>query len=253
MIRLALIVASAALALALPAFASDVTLRADPVDDDGQVTLGEVFDGAGASASVVVARRVGPTVVLDAGALQASARRVGLTWANPRGLRRVVVRQRAATGSTAAGTSATASRHGATVEALTYARSLAAGDIVQAEDVVWAPVQSHLVPAGAPRDADAVIGLSARRPVRAGAAVQSGDLVQPRVIARNDLVTVTYAAQGVTLTVTGRAQRDAARGQPVAVVNLQSGRTIDAVAVGPGRAVAGPAAQTARTHPQSFQ
>lgn len=252
MIRLALIVALVALALALPAFASDVTLKADPVDDDGQVTLGEVFDGAGASAAVVVARRVGPTVVLDAGALQASARRAGLTWANPRGLRRVVVRQGAAAASPV-GVSSVSARPGTTVEALTYARSLAAGDLIQPEDVVWAPIQSHLVPAGAPRDADAVIGLSARRTVRAGAAVQSGDLVQPRVIARNDLVTVTYAAQGVTLTVTGRAQRDAARGQPVAVVNLQSGRTIDAVAVGPGRAVAGPAAQTARTHPQSFQ
>ena len=58
MIRLALIVALVAMALALPAFASDVTLKADPVDDDGQVTLGEVFDGAGASATVVVARRM---------------------------------------------------------------------------------------------------------------------------------------------------------------------------------------------------
>ena len=91
------------------------------------------------------------------------------------------------------------------------------------------------------------------RLLRSGAAVQPNDLTAPKVISRNEMVTVTYTAPGVTLTVTGRAQRDAARGQPVAITNLQSGRTIDAVAVGPGRAVTGPAAQAARSNPQAFQ
>lgn len=247
------LIAAAALLFAAPAFASEVTLKSNPMDDDGQVTLGDVFDGAGAAGSVVVARRVGPTVVIEAGTLQASARRAGLTWANPQGLRRVVVRQGAAVASGPAGTTAGATRAGATVDVLTYARSIAANEVIQPEDVIWAPVQSHLVPAGAPRDADAVVGMSARRALRAGAAVQPSDLTAPKVISRNEMVTVTYAAPGVTLTITGRAQRDAARGQPVAITNLQSGRTIDAVAVGPGRAVTGPAAQTARSNPQAFQ
>lgn len=247
------LIAAAVLLAAGPAVASDVTLKANPVDDDGQVTLGEVFDGAGPAASVVVARRVGPTVVIEAGTLQASARRAGLSWSNPQGLRRVVVRQGASTtsGTTSSGT--VAGRAGPTVEVLTWARSIAANEVIQPEDVVWAPVQSHLVPAGAPRDADAVVGMSARRALRAGTAVQPNDMVAPKVISRNEIVTVTYTAPGVTLTVTGRAQRDAARGQPVAITNLQSGRTIDAVAVGPGRAVTGPAAQAARSNPQAFQ
>jgi flagella basal body P-ring formation protein FlgA len=247
------LIAAAALLIAGPAFASDVTLKANPVDDDGQVTLGEVFDGAGPAASVVVARRVGPTVVIEAGTLQASARRAGLSWANPQGLRRVVVREGAPAGFGPAAAAPSARRAGPTVEALTYARSIAAGEVIHPEDVIWAPMQSHLVPAGAPQDVDAVVGMSARRALRSGAAVQPNDLTAPKVISRNEMVTVTYSAPGVTLTVTGRAQRDAARGQPVAITNLQSGRTIDAVAVGPGRAVAGPAAQTARTNPQAFQ
>lgn len=248
------LIAAAALLAAGPAFAGEVTLKADPMDDDGQVTLGEVFDGAGAAASVVVARRIGPTVVIEAGTLQASARRAGLSWVNPQGLRRVVVRQGApAAPGTASSPASAARRAGPTVEVLTYARSIAAHEVIQPEDVIWAPVQSHLVPAGAPRDADAVVGLSARRALRAGAAVQPSDLTAPKVISRNDMVTVTYQAPGVTLTITGRAQRDAARGQPVAITNLQSGRTIDAVATGPGRAVTGPAAQQARANPQAFQ
>ncbi|WP_292051365.1 flagella basal body P-ring formation protein FlgA [Brevundimonas sp. UBA5866] len=46
---------------------------------------------------------------------------------------------------------------------------------------------------------------------------------------------------------TGRAQRQAAVGEVVQVMNLQSNRTIEAVAVAPGRALAGPAAQAMRT------
>ncbi|WP_414642882.1 flagellar basal body P-ring formation chaperone FlgA [Brevundimonas sp.] len=247
------LIAAVVLMAGSPAFASDVTLKANPVDDDGQVTLGEVFDGAGAAASVVVARRSGPTVVIEAGTLQASARRAGLIWANPQGLRRVVVREGAPASAGPGGSATSARRSGPTVEALTYARSIAAGEVIQPEDVIWAPMQSHLVPAGAPQDADAVIGMSARRALRSGAAVQPNDLTAPKVISRNEMVTVTYSAPGVTLTVTGRAQRDAARGQPVAITNLQSGRTIDAVAVAPGRAVTGPAAQAARSNPQAFQ
>lgn len=248
----------AALALATPALsapilADPVSLRDQPTDDDGRVTLGDLFDNAGAASDVFVASRNGPTVVLEAGALQSRARQAGLTWSNPQGLRRVVVREGAGAPAPAAGsTQAAAARPGATVEVLTYTRSLAAGDIVQPEDVAWTTVQAHMAPAGGPQDAEAVIGLSARRPLRAGAAVGSRDLTSPQVIARNDMVQVSFVSGGVTLTVTGRATRDAALGEAVPIINTSSGRTIDAVASGPGRAIAGPAALQARAAPNQF-
>lgn len=234
---------------ATTAMADPVTLRANPVDGDGRVTLGDIFDGAGSAADLVVARRSGPSVVLEAGALQAVAARSGLQWANPQGLRRVVVRRAAAEPGgagkvTPPGVAAPVPR-GVTTEVLTYTRNLSAGDVVQPEDVIWSTVQSHLAQGGSPSGAEQVIGLSARRALRAGAVVGARDLVSPRVIARNDMVEVAYVAGGVTLTVTGRATRDAAVGEPVPVLNLTSGRTIDAVAASPGRAMAGPRARTA--------
>ena len=84
--------AVAALAFAAPAFAGPVTLKANPVNSDGRVTLGDLFDGAGGAANVVVGQRVGPSIVFEAGQLQSLARQSGLDWANPTGLRRVVVR-----------------------------------------------------------------------------------------------------------------------------------------------------------------
>lgn len=239
-----------ALVAASPALSGPVSLTADPVDDDGRITLGDLFDGAGSAASVVVAQRSGPTAVLDAGRVQALAARSGLQWSNPDGLRRIVVRQGSA--APAPAPTRTATRPGATVEVLTYARSLSSGDVVQPEDVVWSPVQSHQAPAGAPRDAADVIGLSARRALRAGTPVQARDLTAPQVIARGDMVQVAYVVGAVSLTVTGRATRDAALGDAVIVTNTESGRAIDAVAVGPGQAVTGPAARAARANPQQF-
>ncbi|NWE53338.1 flagellar basal body P-ring formation chaperone FlgA [Brevundimonas sp. P7753] len=254
MIR-SLSLALALAALAAPALAGPVSLLPDPTDDDGRVTLGELFDDAGAASGVVVGQRLGATAVFEASQIQAAARRAGLDWSNPQGLRRIVVREGGAAPAEASARPAAAtvaSRPGATVEVLTYVRSLAAGDIIQPSDVIWSTVQAHQAPAGGPQDADQVVGLSAKRALRAGAVVASRDLASPQVIARNDMVEVAYISGGVELTVTGKATRDASAGEAVPVLNTQSGRTIDAVAVGPGRAVAGPAAQMARANPQQF-
>ena len=191
----ALIAAAAALLLAGPALAGPVTLKANPVDADGQITLGDLFDGAGAAAGVVVGARSGPSAVFEAGQLQAMARQSGLDWANPTGLRRVVV------------------RHAAVAPASVTA--LAATD----GPAPAAPVRAA--------------------PVRAAYA--------DRIISRNDIVEVVWQAGGMSLSITGRAEGNAAEGQRIAIRNLQSGRTIDAVAVAPGQAIAGPAAQALRT------
>ncbi|MDY6924591.1 MAG: flagella basal body P-ring formation protein FlgA [Pseudomonadota bacterium] len=90
-----LILAATALLLAGPALAQSVTLKANPVDVDGRVTLGDVFDGAGSAGGTVIGARSGPSVVFEAGALQSLARQSGLNWTNPSGLRRVVVRHAA--------------------------------------------------------------------------------------------------------------------------------------------------------------
>ena len=187
-----LALSAALVALAGPALAAPVTLKTNPVDDDGRVTLGDIFDGAGGAADVMVARRVGPSVVMEAGQLQALARQAGLDWTNPNGLRRVAVRQ----------------------------------------GVADAPGAAPTVQAAA---APAPIRAAARRPA-----------ARETVIKRNDMVRVTYEVGGVKLAVLGRAMRDAAVGEPVAVTNTTSNRIIDAVAAGPGQAIAGPAGDAIR-------
>ena len=186
---------------ATTALAGPVTLKANPVDSDGRVTLGDLFDGAGAASEVVVGARAGPSIVFEAGQLQSLARQSGLDWANPSGLRRVVVRRAAAS-----------------------------------------PAPAASVDSASPAATPAMTAAVAPRPIRATGA--------ERIIARNDMVEVAYEVGGVRLTITGRAEGNATLGQRLAVRNLQSGRTIDAVATGPGLALAGPAAQDARATQQ---
>ncbi|WP_417232188.1 flagellar basal body P-ring formation chaperone FlgA [Brevundimonas sp.] len=192
------LIAAAALLVATPSLAGPVSLKANPVDTDGQVTFGDIFDGAGPASSVVVARRSGPSVVMEAGQLQSLARQSGLEWDNPRGLRRVVIRSAALSPSSTA-------------------------------------------PAAAVADAT-----PAPAPAQAPFAATSRSVRAERVISRNDIVQVVYTVGAVRLTISGRAMANAAAGEPVSVRNLESGRTIDALAVSPGQAIAGPAARAAR-------
>src|SRR4051812_25344707 len=118
------LVALAALLIATPALAgAPVTLKADATDADGVVTLGEIFDGAGAAGRTPVASRAGASVMLNAQAVRLAAARAGLDWANAEGLRQIVVRSAA----TAGGSAAVAAR--GNVDVLTWARSIAAGEV----------------------------------------------------------------------------------------------------------------------------
>lgn len=232
--------AIAPLAIGGPALAGHaVSLKADTASADSVVTLGDLFDGAGAAARSPVANRTGAIVVLDAAAVQLAARRAGLDWPNAEGLHKIVVHAGvAAAGFASAGASSPAAR--GNVEVLTYTRSLNAGEIVQPTDLAW--VKAAAAPNDSPSDADMVIGQAAKRPLRAGAPVLAHDVGSAQVIKSGDLVTVSFEAEGIKLTLDGKSMGSAGVGDTLAVQNTQSKKIIQAVVTGPGQAVVGPAA-----------
>ncbi|MCR5879070.1 flagellar basal body P-ring formation chaperone FlgA [Phenylobacterium sp. J367] len=232
--------ALAALFAAGPALAATpVTLKADTVDADGMVTLADLFDGAGQAGQVRLAARPGQTVSLDARIVQQIAWRSGLEWANAEGVKRILVR------GPAQGPAAIAGAPAGNVEVLTYARSLAAGEIVQPQDLVFAKMAA--APADAATDAEQVIGLAARRPLRAGAAVQARDVAAAQVVKPGELITVTYEDTGISLAMQAKALAGGAAGEPISVQNPASKKILQAVVTGPGQAVVGPAADQLRS------
>jgi flagella basal body P-ring formation protein FlgA len=233
-----LLLAAAALALAGPALAGQpVALKAATTDADGVVTFGDLFDGAGAAARLPVASRTGASVALNAQAVQAAARRAGLDWANAEGLKTIVVTGGPPAPAAAGGFAAAAAR--GNVDVLAYARNIAAGELIAPEDLVWG--KSAAAPSDSPRDPDALIGLVARRPLRAGAAALAHDVAAPQVIKAGEMITVTFAAEGVALSLQGKALQAGGVGEVLNVENTQSKKIIQAVVTGPGQAAVGPA------------
>ncbi len=242
------------LALAAPAFAGQpVELRASVQSHDGRLTLGDLFDGAGAASGVLIAvGRPDAGLVVDAGRLKAVARAHGLDWANASGLARVIAQSSAADAEAPGLAPAAAPVRVAArpAEALVYTRDLTAGEIVQPEDLAWSKAPPYGVPLNAPRDSKGLIGKAAKRPLRAGAAVSLSDLATPLVIKRDDIVSVAYEAGGVKLVLQAKAMAGASLGQTVDVMNPASKKIVQAVAIGPGQAVVGPAAARVRQDPQ---
>ena len=230
------LVGLAALATALPALAGTVSLKAEVFSDDGKVTLGDLFDGAGSAAASVVAQgQPGQNVVLDAGRVQSFAHLRGLEWDNDKGIRRIIVQ----TGSAPAPAAASvAKRPGA--QTLAFTHNLDAGEIVQAQDLSWSRTVD--APLDAPSDPDAVIGMAARRPMREGTAVSMHDMTAPQVIKKGDMISVTFSQGGIALTLQAQALDNATPGQSLSVMNLASKKVIQAVATAPGLALVGPEA-----------
>lgn len=231
----ALSVALALLALPAAAFAGPIQVRQEVVVSGGKVTLGDLFAEAGPAASVLVARvQPGQTAVLDATQVQILARSNGVDWGNLAGLRRITVQ------SLAPEPAPEAKKAVRAPQVLTYAHSLNAGDIVQPQDLIWS--REAVAGGDAPRDPDAVIGMAVRRPLREGDAVSLRDVSAPSVIKKDDVISVTYAMNGMSLTLQAKAMTDAAAGQSLSVMNTQSKKIIQAVATAPGQAVVGPEA-----------
>ena len=231
----------ASLLIAAPALAgTPVTLKAAASDADGIVTLGEIFDGAGAAGRTPVASRTGATVMLNAQAIRLAAARAGLDWANAEGLRQIVVRNSAPNGAAPTGAATAVAARG-NIEVLTWARNITAGEIVQPQDLAWG--KAALAPADAPNDPDTMVGLVARRALRSGAAVAGHDVSAVLAVKANEIVTLTFDSGGVSLALQAKALSGGAVGETINVQNVTSKKTVQAVVIGPGQAAVGPAAE----------
>lgn len=242
----------ALLALLLPSLAladGVLVLKAAPTDGDGRVTVGDVFDGATpAQSQVVLGYRNAATTVLDAATVQGVAARNGMTWDNPRGIRRIIVAagvDGSAPTAEAVQPVSAAAPAGKAVDALVYSHAMNAGDVVQADDLTFAKVPA--ISGDVPGDARSIIGKVVRFPIREGAVVHRSELTSPTVVKRAESVKVTWATNGLALSMTGMATKDAAIGDVIQIQNPTSKKMIDAIVTAPGEALAGPAADQLRS------
>lgn len=73
---------------------------------------------------------------------------------------------------------------------------------------------------------DQLVGKQLERSGRGGLMLRAGDVIDPLVVARNQIVTVYLKSGPMTLTVKGQALNNAAAGQPVQVMNTTSKKIV---------------------------
>ena len=134
---------------------------------------------------------------------------------------------------------ALAGRAQAVVEVMVPARTVAAGERLDAgllEPMLVIERQLRADTLVEPAD---LLGVEARRRLLPGRPVRRGDVQAPRLVRRGEAVEVVYRAPGIELVAIARALEDGARGSVVAVSNLDSGQRLSGVVSDAGRIVVG--------------
>ncbi|MGE0613945.1 MAG: flagellar basal body P-ring formation chaperone FlgA, partial [Hyphomicrobiales bacterium] len=113
-------------------------------------------------------------------------------------------------------------------------RIIERGAVITENDLETTRVARTQIPTGVLRDMKELVGMAAKRQLSIGQAVRRSDIEKPRIVERNALVTIVYRVPGMVLRTQGRALDSAAIGESVAILNIQSKRTIQATVDGPG-------------------
>lgn len=109
------------------------------------------------------------------------------------------------------------------------ARSLAAGQMVQADDLVSLSGDLNSLPTGVVTDPASAIGKTLRNSLGAGQPLRNDHLLAPLVIRQGQSVRVVSKGAGFAVSGEGQAINNAAEGQ-VAQVRMPSGQTLNGIA-----------------------
>jgi flagella basal body P-ring formation protein FlgA len=119
-----------------------------------------------------------------------------------------------------------------TAETMMLARPLGRGEIIRRSDIVVERRPKAEAGSDSISDAEAAVGLSVRKTMRAGQILRQADLMRPELVQRNETVTLVFEVPGVTLTLRGKALESGAQGDLISVLNVQSKRNVQGTVTG---------------------
>ncbi|PHR60900.1 MAG: flagella basal body P-ring formation protein FlgA [Robiginitomaculum sp.] len=122
----------------------------------------------------------------------------------------------------------------------TLNRAFVSGEIIERDDIRWQFVRTDRLGNNPVLLEDDLIGKEVRRSLIPAKALRQHDLKTPDVVKKGELISIAYELPGLRLTARGKVLSNAALGDTVRAVNLQSSRTIEILITGPGKAVAVP-------------
>jgi len=107
--------------------------------------------------------------------------------------------------------------------------AVGAGTTVQDADLQWISVRTDRLIGNVITDARQLVGMTTKRPLRTSQMLRGSDLVMTPTIRKNSLVTLALQTGQMNLTVTGKALEDAAIGQAIRVVNVNSKKELTGI------------------------
>jgi flagella basal body P-ring formation protein FlgA len=116
-----------------------------------------------------------------------------------------------------------------TIDIPVFNHAIGAGVTVQEADLQWISVRTDRLIGNVVTDSRQLVGMTTKRPLRTGQMLRGSDLVMTPAIRKNTLVTLALQSGQMNLTVTGRALEDAAIGQPIRVVNVNSKKELTGI------------------------
>lgn len=114
------------------------------------------------------------------------------------------------------------------------ARPLMRGAQLSEADLTIATLDAGSLPPDYLTDSRQAIGQQLKRPLSSGMAVAAGMLDTPRMVRRDERVTILAEEGGLEVRMAGQALEDGALGQPIKVRNLVSKRIVGGVIAAPG-------------------
>ncbi|MEQ8388331.1 MAG: flagellar basal body P-ring formation chaperone FlgA [Alphaproteobacteria bacterium] len=109
----------------------------------------------------------------------------------------------------------------------------APGKVIRKRDIEWLSMRKEALDRRDIVDAEALIGKSPRRAIRAGEPVRHRDVQEPIIVKKGQMVTVRYVTDRMTLIAQGKAMEDGARREVIRILNLRSNSVIEGEVAGP--------------------
>ena len=111
------------------------------------------------------------------------------------------------------------------------ARPLRRGETIEPDDVKTMRIAKSRVTADMIADPEQLVDMAAKRNLPAGRPLRRRSIEAPKIVRRNQHVTIIFRFGRMHLKTMGRALNDAAKGEPVRVRNLRSKKILEAIAV----------------------
>ncbi len=104
-------------------------------------------------------------------------------------------------------------------------------EVIEESDIEWLRMRADRIGRNVVTDAGDLVGKAPRRHLGAGKLIRAGDVRDPVLIEKGDLITMIYRTPSMTLSARARALEDGNLGKAIRVINLQSKKTVEAKTV----------------------